>query len=95
MLAWGPLALDRRRRTATLEERTLALTSREFDVLLMLVESGGATVSREELFQRIGERSIPGSNIVEVCVRRLRAKLGDDAAIVETVRGTGYRLRRF
>lgn len=94
MLGWGPVSIDRRRRTATIDGRPLSLTAREFDVLAMLVESAGETVPREELFRRIGERSVPGSNVVEVYVRRLRTKLGEDAALVETVRGVGYRLRR-
>ena len=52
----------------------------------------GEVISRERLLSEVwGYHFDPGSNVVEVCIRRLRKKLGPDAP-VETVRNAGYRL---
>ncbi len=51
----------------------------------------GTTVSKERLLAAVwGYRFDPASNVVDVCVRRLRAKLGPD--VIKTVRGEGYRV---
>jgi two-component system OmpR family response regulator len=92
-LRWGPLEIDRDERTVTLRGRKLALTAREYSLLTCLTEGAGNTVSRSELVHRVW-RHDPGSNMVEVHLSRLRDKLGDDASLIETVRRSGYRLRR-
>jgi DNA-binding response OmpR family regulator len=67
------------------------LSRREFLLLRELIRNGGATVSKERLLSAVwGLSQHPGSNVVDVYVRRLRAKLGD--GIVRTVRGEGYRI---
>ena len=69
------------------------LSDREFRLLHHLVEHAGEVVSRERLLSEVwGYHFDPGSNVVDVCVRRLRKKLGEEAPI-ETVRHAGYRLR--
>ena len=69
------------------------LSDREFRLLHHLVEHAGTIVSRERLLSEVwGYHFDPGSNVVEVCVRRLRKKLGAEAPI-ETVRHAGYRVR--
>jgi DNA-binding response OmpR family regulator len=68
------------------------LSDREFHLLHHLIEHVGETVSRERLLSDVwGYHFDPGSNVVEVCVRRLRKKLGEESPI-ETVRHAGYRL---
>jgi DNA-binding response OmpR family regulator len=90
----GPLALDRNERVAYLRERSLALTAREYSLLARLVEANGDTVTRAELLAAVWRRGgEPVSNLVEVNLSRLRDKLGPDAAMIETVRRGGYRLR--
>jgi DNA-binding response OmpR family regulator len=88
----GPLSLDVARREAKLGEVVAALSDREFRLLHHLVLHEGEIVSRERLLADVwGYHFDPRSNVVEVCIRRLRQKLGADAPI-ETVRHGGYRL---
>jgi two-component system, OmpR family, copper resistance phosphate regulon response regulator CusR len=88
----GELALDVARREARLGEVTTQLSDREFRVLHHLVEHQGEVISRERLLSEVwGYHFDPGSNVVDVCIRRLRKKLGADAPI-ETVRHAGYRV---
>jgi DNA-binding response OmpR family regulator len=88
----GALALDLARRQATIGTRVAALTDREFRVLHHLAENAGQVLSRERLLSEVwGYHFDPGSNVVDVCIRRLRSKLGPEAPI-ETVRHAGYRL---
>ena len=88
----GPLVLDLARRQARLSDVDAPLSDREFRLLHHLAIHAGEIVSRERLLAEVwGYDFDPRSNVVEVCVRRLRQKLGPDAPI-ETVRNAGYRL---
>lgn len=92
VLRGGNVVLDVARRQAGVGDRTADLSDREFRLLHHLLVHAGEVVSRERLLSDVwGYDFDPGSNVVEVCVRRLRQKLGPDAAI-ETVRSAGYRL---
>jgi len=87
----GLLSLDVARRQAKLGDVVTALSDREFRLLHHLVLHEGEVVSRERLLAEVwGYHFDPRSNVVEVCIRRLRQKLGTDA--IETVRHSGYRL---
>jgi len=91
-LTAGDVTVDIRSRTATRAGRTVELSAREFSLLEMLVSHAGQVLSREQILSGVwGYDYDPGSNVVEVYVRNLRRKLGDD--LIETVRGMGYRLR--
>jgi two-component system, OmpR family, response regulator len=88
----GKLTLDLARREARLGESVAELSDREFRLLHHLVRHPGEVVSRERLLSEVwGYHFDPRSNVVDVCVRRLRQKLGSEAPI-ETVRHGGYRL---
>lgn len=88
----GKLTLDLARREARLGELVAELSDREFRLLHHLALHQGEVVSRERLLSEVwGYHFDPRSNVVDVCVRRLRKKLGSDAPI-ETVRHGGYRL---
>jgi DNA-binding response OmpR family regulator len=88
----GTLTLDLARRRAKLGDVVAELSDREFRLLHHLVEHQGEVVSRERLLSDVwGYHFDPGSNVVDVCVRRVRQKLGANAPI-ETVRHGGYRL---
>jgi two-component system, OmpR family, response regulator len=88
----GNLVLDLSRRQARLGEVVCNLSDREFRLLRHLVEHTGEVISRERLLADVWGYSFdPGSNVVDVCIRRLRKKLGPHAPI-ETVRHAGYRL---
>jgi two-component system copper resistance phosphate regulon response regulator CusR len=88
----GGLVLDLARRQARLSGVVSNLSDREFRLLHQLVEHADEVVSRERLLSEVwGYHFDPGSNVVDVCVRRVRKKLGPEAPI-ETVRNVGYRL---
>jgi DNA-binding response OmpR family regulator len=88
----GALTLDLARRQARFGEVLAELSDREFRLLHHLVRHQGEVVSRERLLSEVwGYHFDPRSNVVDVCVRRLRKKLGPEAPI-ETVRHGGYRL---
>lgn len=92
MLQSGEVTLDLRTRRAAVGDRTVELTAREFALLENLLRHAGQVLSREQLLSHVwGYDFDPGSNVVDVYIRYLRKKLGDD--VVETVRGMGYRLR--
>jgi two-component system copper resistance phosphate regulon response regulator CusR len=92
VLRAGGLSLDVARRQVSLGERVVDLSDREFKLLHHLLECAGEVVSRERLLSEVwGYHFDPGSNVVEVCIRRLRKKLGPTSPI-ETVRHAGYRL---
>lgn len=88
----GGLTLDVARRQARLGDVVAELSDREFRLLHHLARHEGEVVSRERLLSDVwGYHFDPRSNVVDVCVRRLRKKLGAGAPI-ETVRHGGYRL---
>ena len=88
----GSLTLDLARRQARIGELVTDLSDREFRVLHHLAEHAGEVVSRERLLSEVwGYHFDPGSNVVDVCIRRLRKKLGT-RGLIETVRHAGYRL---
>lgn len=88
----GGLFLDLARRQARLGDVVAELSDREFRLLHHLVIHEGEVVSRESLLADVwGYHFDPRSNVVDVCIRRLRRKLGAKAPI-ETVRHGGYRL---
>jgi DNA-binding response OmpR family regulator len=88
----GRLVLDLARRQARLDGLEANLSDREFRVIHHLAEHAGEVVSRERLLAEVwGYNFDPCSNVVEVCVRRLRQKLGPTTPI-ETVRNAGYKL---
>jgi len=87
----GRVALDPRLAQVTLDGLPVKLTSHEFRVLSYLMHQRGRVVSQVELTEHIyAQDADRDSNTVEVFIARLRRKLG--AALIETVRGLGYRI---
>jgi DNA-binding response OmpR family regulator len=88
----GEIALDLLTRRATVGDRTVDLSAREFALAEEFLAHPDQVLSREQLLSRVwGLDFDPGSNVVDVYVRYLRGKFGPDS--IETVRGMGYRLR--
>jgi DNA-binding response OmpR family regulator len=87
----GPLELDFARRRARVHDSSADLTDREFRLLHHLARHAGEVIAREQLLAEVwGYHFDPHSNVVDVCIRRLRKKLG--ATSIETVRNVGYRV---
>jgi two-component system alkaline phosphatase synthesis response regulator PhoP len=90
------LMIDTGRMAVYREGRELRLTRTEYDLLLVLIHAGGSVQSREAITEKIwGCALFGGSNTVDVHIKTLRKKLGDNALFpkyVATVRGVGYRL---
>ncbi|NEQ47208.1 MAG: response regulator transcription factor [Leptolyngbya sp. SIOISBB] len=88
----GHLSLDLLTRQAWVDGRLVELSAKEFVLAEVLLRHPMQVMSKEQLLNRVwGYDYDPGSNIIEVYIRHLRRKLGNDA--IETVRGMGYRLR--
>jgi DNA-binding response OmpR family regulator len=93
-LDFGALQIHRLGNRASLDGRPLDLTTREFGLLLHLAYNANKVVPRSELLAKVwGIAFDPGSNFIDVHVKRLRDKLGRYASMIDTVRGAGYRFR--
>ncbi|PXY24940.1 DNA-binding response regulator [Prauserella sp. PE36] len=87
----GPVSLDLRTRRAETPHGVVDLTAREFSLLELFLRHPGQVLSREQILSHVwGYDFDPGSNVVDVYVRTLRRKIGQDHIV--TVRGMGYRL---
>jgi DNA-binding response OmpR family regulator len=92
LLNHGDLELDPARRTLTRSGCEVDLARKEFAVLETLMSAQGATVSAEELLERVwDEQTDPFTNVVRMTIMTLRRKLGEPT-VVETVIGVGYRM---
>lgn len=92
VLRFGEMEIDFGRRRVRRGELRIDLSTREFQLLEVLVRASGRVVTRPELWMAVwqsGEE--PDSNVIDVYVGYLRNKLGRDPNLIETVRGAGYR----
>jgi DNA-binding response OmpR family regulator len=98
LVSVGGLTLDPETREVSVDGHPVALTAREFDLLMAMARRPGVVLSREQLLESaVGFSDFSEARGVDVHVRHLREKLGDDAAaprFIETVRSVGYRVKR-
>jgi two-component system copper resistance phosphate regulon response regulator CusR len=90
------LEIDTRRHKASRAGKALDLTAKEFLLLTQLVRSAGQVVSRTEIMEHVWDINFDtATNVVDVMVRRLRAKVDDPfkTKLVHTIRGVGYALK--
>jgi DNA-binding response OmpR family regulator len=79
---------------ARIAGRRLELTHQEFELLRYLGQHRGRVFTREALLERAwGYRYAGGTRTVDIHVRRVRAKLGEQGSLIETVRNVGYKMR--
>ena len=91
MLNSGKLRLDRERFILHLEDEDIFLPRKEFELLSLLLTKPGRVFTRREIFTKVwGEDIIVGDRTIDVHIRKLRGKLGDD--IIQTVKGVGYKI---
>lgn len=91
------LSVDFRQRAAVLDQQSITLTRKEYDLLALLVEHAGEIIPREALLMRVwGYNSEIRTRTLDVHIRRLRKKLGGYAEqYIETIFGIGYRFQPF
>lgn len=92
----GALKMDTLSRQVWFADKIINLTAREYAILECFLRHPNMVLTRTMLEEKIWDYVFDGtSNVIDVYIRRLRKKLGesDDSSIIETVRGSGYRLR--
>jgi DNA-binding response OmpR family regulator len=98
VIAVGGLRIDPSGREVTVDGGVVELTAKEFDLLAVMTAEPGVVFSRDRLLEHAwGFSDFVEARGVDVHVRHLRKKLGDDAIaprFIETVRGVGYRVRK-
>ncbi len=88
---WGRLVIDRRTRNVAVDGDAVSLTPKEYELLTELASDPGAIFTREHLMEQVWDENWWGSTkTLDVHVASLRKKLG--AALIETIRGVGFRL---
>ncbi len=89
----GTVLLDTDRHEVFLRNKTLDVTATEFRILSTLLRKAGRVFTRDELVDEIwGPESEVDPRNVDTHLRRLRAKMGEDADVIQTIRGVGYRV---
>lgn len=93
LVEYGPLVLNLETYQAAISSRPLDLTYMEYELLAFLASHPGRVFTRETLLSRVwGYEYYGGARTVDVHIRRLRAKLGEEhAGLIQTVRSVGYR----
>ncbi|MBA2750590.1 MAG: response regulator transcription factor [Tatlockia sp.] len=97
ILSAGSIKLDCIKREVTGDRQVVELTSREFNLLEYLMRSPGRVFTRTQILEHVwGYDFNPTTNVVDVCVQRIRKKLDPigGAPWLESVRGVGYRFRQ-
>jgi two-component system, OmpR family, copper resistance phosphate regulon response regulator CusR len=89
------LCVDLRARTVERAGKPITLTSKEWDLLEVLITNQNTVLSRQAITERVwDENHDPFTNVLEVLVRRLRSKIdeGFEPKLIHTIRGAGYKL---
>ena len=98
ILAVGDLRLDRISREVHWHGQSVDLTGREFNLIEYLMRSPGRVFTRTQILEHVwGYDFDPSTNVVDVCIQRIRKKIGTTGNAdlpIESVRGVGYRFRK-
>lgn len=101
VLSVGELRLDRISREVTWGGETVDLTGREFNLIEYLMRSPGRVFTRTQILEHVwGYDFDPSTNVVDVCIQRIRKKIAsiggtaEGESLIESVRGVGYRFRK-
>ncbi len=93
-LSYGRITISRASHHVKVNGEKVELTLKEFNLLLYLMENEGIVLDRDSILNTVWGYSFDGENrTVDVHIRHLREKLGDEGQRIETVKGVGYRFR--
>ena len=92
-LAFGPISVDLDMHVARVDGQPIELTRREFELLAYFLKNPKRVLGREKILQQVwGLEYLGESRTIDAHVRRVRAKLGEAANLIETIVGVGYRM---
>jgi two-component system, OmpR family, response regulator RegX3 len=92
-LVVGSLALDIRSHQAMRDGQALTLTPKEFDLLALFMRNPGQVLTPHLILERVWGYDYYGSDkTVNVYIKKLREKIGDDGSLIKNIRGIGYKL---
>ncbi len=93
LLTFDILTIDEKAHSVQVGGDNVTLTLKEYELLLLLAKNVGTVMTRDVILEKIWGYDYDGENrTVDVHVRTLRQKLGDAGALIDTVRGVGYKL---
>jgi two-component system alkaline phosphatase synthesis response regulator PhoP len=91
----GPLVIDQEQYQVKLNGDELVLPRKEFEILLLLAGKPGKVFDRNQILDKIwGEDIYVVARTIDVHIRKIREKLGDESGLIETIKGVGYRFRK-
>lgn len=94
LLEIGDIQLDERQHAVRVKGREIQMTLKEYELLRLLMHNEGACISRDDILQKVwGYAYIGETRTVDVHIRRIREKLGQSGAMIQTVSGVGYKLK--
>ncbi len=89
----GSIKLNKKRRTVTVQNNDITLSFREFELLQYFMQNQGLVFTRDNLLTTVWGYEYSGeSRTVDVHIRTLRQKIGDDGTLIQTVRNVGYKM---
>ncbi|MBI3132092.1 MAG: response regulator transcription factor [Acidobacteria bacterium] len=92
-LGFGPITVDLDMHVARVDGKPIELTRREFELLAYFIKNPRRVLGREKILQQVwGLEYLGESRTIDAHVRRVRAKLGEAANLIETIVGVGYRM---
>jgi len=93
-LDYGKIVIDRDSYTVKIKDAQIFFPRKEFEILYYLAAHEGKVISRETLLSRIwGTDVYVGDRTIDVHIRKIREKLGEQAEMIETIKGVGYKFK--
>lgn len=93
ILNFGDIKVDTKSRIVTFKNKPISLTLKEFMVLEYMIRNEGKVITRDELYSHAWDFADSSfSNTVDVHIKNLRRKIHDNAKVIQTIRGVGYKM---
>jgi two-component system alkaline phosphatase synthesis response regulator PhoP len=93
LLSYGSISVDLNKRMVYVNDNTVNLTFKEFELLVCLLQNKGIVLSRDKILSKVWDIDFEGeTRTVDMHIKTLRQKLGEAASVIETIRGVGYKI---